>query len=117
MRCTHSFASFRLNDLLLPLFAMALCCAMFPVMASAETAAITPSPSPRAAAWAPVERQSADWYHAAPREGKWKKVWKWSAAALVAGSAMDAGSSWGLRRGQPDASQPGGTPALARDRD
>ncbi|MCW5963038.1 MAG: hypothetical protein KIT83_03290 [Bryobacterales bacterium] len=31
----------------------------------------------------------------APRPGKWKKLWKWSAAALVAGSSMDVASSWG----------------------
>lgn len=30
-----------------------------------------------------------------PRSSKWKKLWKWSAAALVAGSSMDVASSWG----------------------
>lgn len=31
----------------------------------------------------------------APRSSKWKALWKWSAAALIAGSSMDAASSWG----------------------
>ncbi len=29
------------------------------------------------------------------RSSKWKKVWQWSAAALVAGSTMDVASSYG----------------------
>lgn len=31
----------------------------------------------------------------ATRSPKWKALWKWSAAALIAGSSMDAASSWG----------------------
>ena len=34
-------------------------------------------------------------------ESKWKKVWKWSAAALVAGSAMDVASSYGYQEANP----------------
>jgi hypothetical protein len=31
----------------------------------------------------------------APRSSKWKALWKWSASALIAGSSIDAASSWG----------------------
>lgn len=31
------------------------------------------------------------------KESKWKKVWKWSAAALMAGNAMDVASSYGYQ--------------------
>ena len=31
------------------------------------------------------------------RDSRWKKMWKWSAAALVAGSAMDVSSSFGYQ--------------------
>lgn len=48
------------------------------------------------------------------KESKWKKVWKWSAAALMAGNAMDVASSYGyqeangfLRSGNGQLSQRG----------
>lgn len=31
------------------------------------------------------------------KESKWKKAWKWSAAALMAGNAMDVASSYGYQ--------------------
>jgi hypothetical protein len=31
------------------------------------------------------------------KESKWKKMWKWSAAALMAGNAMDVASSYGYQ--------------------
>lgn len=37
----------------------------------------------------------------ASAEGRWHRVYKWSAAAMVAGSALDAASSWGRPEANP----------------
>lgn len=39
-----------------------------------------------------------EWIQNRPvKESKWKKAWKWSAAALMAGNAMDVASSYGYQ--------------------
>ncbi|MBM3793905.1 MAG: hypothetical protein FJW31_07510 [Acidobacteria bacterium] len=40
-------------------------------------------------------------YDARPRASADRKVWKWSVAALAAGSAVDAWSSWGRQEANP----------------
>lgn len=40
----------------------------------------------------------SEWLPSRPvKESKWKKAWKWSAAALMAGNAMDVASSYGYQ--------------------
>lgn len=67
---------------------VALACTL--LMASAGTAMAE-------SAYHPVPKRDAGYEltDRSPRSGKWKKLWKWSAAALVAGSSMDVASSWG----------------------
>lgn len=50
-------------------------------------------------AYTPVSksRDSFEITERGPRTSKWKKVWQWSAAALVAGSTMDVASSYGYQ--------------------
>ncbi len=40
----------------------------------------------------------SEWLPSHPvKESKWRRAWKWSAAALIAGNALDVASSYGYR--------------------